>query len=371
MICHVDRRSSGGWSGRYIMAEAAAPVVGKMESAAMNLKTIAKMAGVSTVTVSNVLNGKYNKASKETVERIQKIIQETNYRPSATARSLIMKRSRIIGVVIPNLQPNESFFASPYNTQILGYLDRYIRNQGYYMMLRCVVQSFEVLEDFATWNIDGAFLLGVVAEDALKLQEKLDIPAVFIDTYAENAPLATISVEDYKGGYLAAEYVLDKGHRRVAFVSTPTEFPSVMQERYRGFCDAFRERGVELEPGHLVVTDNIFYEQGVEAGKRIAASALPVTAAVVVADILAFGVMEGLRLGGRRVPKDVSVIGFDNLAECQYSHPRLTSISQHLEEKAQLAGECLFSMLRDKTTITGNRKVDVELVERKSVIDLV
>lgn len=210
----------------------------------MNLKTIAKMAGVSTVTVSNVMNGKYNKASKETIERVQKIIEETNYRPSATARSLIMKRSRIIGVVIPNLQPDESFFVSPYNTQILGYLDRYIRNQGYYMMLRCVVQSFDVLEDFATWNIDGAFLLGVVEEDALKLREKLDIPAVFIDTHAKaDAPLATVNVEDYKGGYLAAKHLLDKGHRRIAFVSPPTEFPGVMQERYRGFCDALRERG--------------------------------------------------------------------------------------------------------------------------------
>lgn len=334
----------------------------------MNLKTIAKMAGVSTVTVSNVMNGKYNKASKETIERIQRIIEENNYRPSATARSLIMKQSRIIGVVIPNLQESESFSISPYNTQILGYLDRYIRSQGYYMMLRCVVQSFEVLPDFATWNIDGAFLLGVVAEDALKLREKLDIPAVFIDTYAGDAPLATVSIDDYKGGYLAAKYLLDKGHRRIAFVSTPTEFPGVMQERYRGFCAAFQEKGLEVTPDQRIVTNNIHYEQGVEAGRQIAASKQRYTAAAVVADVLAFGVMEGLRLGGLRVPEDVSVIGFDDLPECQYTYPRLTSISQHLEEKAQCAGECLFSMLQDKVNITAQQKVDVELVERQSVI---
>ena len=73
----------------------------------MNLKTIAKLAGVSTVTVSNVMNGKHNKASRETIERVQKIIEETGYHPSATARSLIMKRSRIIAVVIPNLHAEE------------------------------------------------------------------------------------------------------------------------------------------------------------------------------------------------------------------------------------------------------------------------
>ena len=336
----------------------------------MNLKTIAKMAGVSTVTVSNVMNGKHNKASKETIERIQRIIEETGYHPSATARSLIMKQSHIIGVVVPNLSADETFSVSPYNTQILGYLYRYIRSQGYYMMLRCVVQSFEVLPDFATWNIDGAFLLGVVVEDALKLQEKLDIPAVFIDTYALNAPLATVSVEDRRGGYLAASHLLDRGHRQIAFVSPSTAFPGVMQERYRGFCDAFRERGLELEPEHCFEISNTLYERGVEAGKRIAASGVRFTAVAAMADVLALGVMEGLRLGGRRVPEDVSVIGFDDLPECRYSHPRLTSISQRLEEKAQCAGEYLFSMLRGGSAVTGDRKVNVELVERDSVIML-
>ena len=337
----------------------------------MNLKTIAKMAGVSTVTVSNVMNGKHNRASKETIERVERIIRETNYRPSATARSLTMKRSRIICVVIPNLQADEPFSVSPYNAQILGFLDRYIRSQGYYMMLRCVVQSFEVLPDLATWNIDGAFLLGVVVEDALKLREKLNIPAIFIDTYAEGGALATVSIDDRRGGYLAAKHLLDKGHRRIAFVSPSTAFPGVMQERYRGFCDAFRDRGLEFEPEHCIEIGNTLYEQGIEAGKRIAASKARYTAVAAMADVLALGVMEGLRLGERRVPEDVSVIGFDDLPECRYSHPRLTSISQRLEEKAQCAGEYLFSMLRDgAAAVTGDRKVNVELVERDSVIML-
>lgn len=334
----------------------------------MNLKTIAKLAGVSTVTVSNVMNGKYNKASKETIERVQRIIEETGYHPSATARSLIMKRSRIIAVVIPNLHEDEVFSGSPYNTQILGYLERYIRSRGYYMMLCCVVQSIEVLSDLATWNIDGAFLLGIAAEDARELQKRMDIPAVFIDTYAEDASLVTVSIEDRKGGYLAAGHLLGQGHRRIAFVSTPTGYPGVMQERYLGFLDAFRERGIEPPAGHLVEIDNVFYGQGVEAGKRIAALRPRCTAAVMAADVLAFGVMEGLRLSGLRVPEDVSVIGFDDLPACQFSYPKLTSVSQHLEEKAQRAGECLFAMLRGR--LAASRKVGVELIERQSVTPL-
>ncbi|MBD5099172.1 MAG: LacI family transcriptional regulator [Clostridiales bacterium] len=332
----------------------------------MNLKTIAKMAGVSTVTVSNVMNGKYNRASKETIERVLKIIEENDYRPSATARSLTMKQSRIIGVVVAHLGESEAFSASPYDSQMLAYLERYVRGQGYYMLLRCVQQSSEAVPIFSTWNVDGALLLGMYAEDALELQKKLDIPAVFIDTYAGDVPIANVGVDDYKGGYLAAKHLLDKGHRRIAFVAPSPESPGVVQERYRGFCDALGEQGLEVRPEHCFKVETL-YESGVEAGKQIAASPIGFTAAAAMADVVALGVMEGLRLSGLRVPEDVSVTGFDNLPECQYSHPKLTSVSQRLEEKAQCAGEYLFSMLRDGAAITGDKKVDVELVERESV----
>lgn len=332
----------------------------------MNLKTIAKLAGVSTVTVSNVINGKYHKASKETVERIQKIVEETHYQPSATARSLIMKRSRIIGVVIPNLHSTDSFTVSPYNAQILGHLDRYIRNQGYYMMLHCVVQSAEVLPSLATWNVDGVFLLGVAPEDAAALSQRLSIPTVFVDTYTDEPSLAAIRIDDRKGGYLAAKHLLDQGHRRIAFVSPSTRYPGVMQERFQGFCQALQEQGLTFpEEDQFTITDTL-YERGMDVGEAIAARP-EITAVAAMADVLALGVMEGLRQGGRRVPEDVSVTGFDDLPECRYAYPKLTSISQHMEEKVRIAGDYLFAMLRGEQCPGGSRIVDVEVISRQSV----
>lgn len=332
----------------------------------MNLKTIAKLAGVSTVTVSNVINGKYHKASKETVERIQKIVEETHYQPSATARSLIMKRSRIIGVVIPNLHSTDSFTVSPYNAQILGHLDRYIRNQGYYMMLHCVVQSAEVLPSLTTWNVDGVFLLGVAPEDAAALSQRLSIPTVFVDTYTDEPSLAAIRIDDRKGGYLAAKHLLDQGHRRIAFVSPSTRYPGVMQERFQGFCQALQEQGLTFpEEDQFTITDTL-YERGMDVGEAIAARP-EITAVAAMADVLALGVMEGLRQGGRRVPEDVSVTGFDDLPECRYAYPKLTSISQHMEEKVRIAGDYLFAMLRGEQCPGGSRIVDVEVISRQSV----
>lgn len=332
----------------------------------MNLKTIAKLAGVSTVTVSNVINGKYHKASKETVERIQKIVEETHYQPSATARSLIMKRSRIIGVVIPNLHPDDGFSVSPYNAQILAYLDRFIRNKGYYMMLHCVLRSADVLPSLTTWNVDGVFLLGVAPEDAAALSQRLSIPTVFVDTYTDEPSLAAIRIDDRKGGYLAGKYLLDQGHRRIAFVSPSTQHPGVMQERYLGFCQAFQERGLSFHQEDKFTVPETMYEQGMKIGETVA-SRPEITAIAAMADILALGAMEGLRLGGRRVPEDVSVTGFDDLPECRYAYPKLTSISQHLEEKVRCAGEYLFSMLEEQTEASGSRIVDVELIPRESV----
>ena len=335
----------------------------------MNLKTIAKLAGVSTVTVSNVINGKYHKASKETAERIQKIVEETHYQPSATARSLIMKRSRIIGVVIPNLHPADSFTVSPYNAQILGHLDRYIRNQGYYMMLHCVVQSAEVLPSLATWNVDGVFLLGVAPEDARQLHKQLKIPAVFVDTYVDDPELATVRIADRRGGYLAAKHLLDQDHRRIAFVSPSTQYPGVMQERFLGFCQALQEQGLTFpEEDQFTITDTL-YERGMDVGEAIAARP-EITAVAAMADVLALGVMEGLRRGGRRVPEDVSVMGFDDLPECRYAYPKLTSISQHMEEKVRCAGDYLFAMLREEQCPGGSRIVDVEVISRQSVAPL-
>lgn len=335
----------------------------------MNLKTIAKEAGVSTATVSNVINGNHHKVSKETIAKVQEIIEKNDYKPNATARSLASKESKIIGVVIPNIGADEIFSVSPYNAQILSMLENYIRNQGYYLMMRCVEKCEEIIPLFSTWNVDGMILLGVFKSEVEDIKKRLDVPTVYIDTYAEEYQIANVGIDDYKGGYLLAKYLLGKGHREIAFVGPNVNSPGVIQERYQGFSDACKESGIEITADHMFETFTT-YQHGVSAGHKIACAGIPFTAVASMSDILAFGVMEGLRLCGKKVPEDISVIGFDNLPECNYSTPKLTSISQNLEQKALLVGEYLFKMIQQKETIIVNEKVDVEIVERQSVKDI-
>lgn len=335
----------------------------------MNLKTIAQAAGVSTATVSNVINGNHHKVSRETIERVQQIIRESNYRPNATARSLASKKSNMIGVVLPNIGQDGNFAENPHYAHLLALLETNIRNRGYYMMLSCVQQTKESIPLLSSWNVDGIVFMGTFREEVPGLRESLRVPAVFIDTYAEDLGIVNVGVDDYRGGWLSASYLLDCGHRNIAFVGPSVGKLDVMQKRYEGFRDACAQRGVDLENGDVFLAQTT-YSGGVDAGKRIAAAQKRFTAVAVMSDIAAFGVMEGLRQSGAEVPRDVSVIGFDDLLECQYCYPRLTTISQNVEQKAEKAVTWLHQMISRETVTFSQTLSDVKVVERDSVRNL-
>ena len=332
----------------------------------MTLKDIAKEAGVSTVTISNVINGNHDKVSKETIKRVEKIIEKYNYRPNATARSLAMKESKIIGVVIPNIGEDENFLQSPYNAEVLGVLERFVRKKGYYLMIRCVKSCKEVIPLFATWNVDGLIFIGAYAEEAEEIQKRMKLPMVFMDTYANSGTIANVGADDFKGGYLSTKYMISRGHKNIAFAGPDINSPGVIRERFIGFEKAMQERDLQVKQSCIFCADTR-YELGVEVGKQIAFSEEKITAVVSMSDVLALGIMEGLRLSGKIVPDDVSVIGFDNLPECRFSSPQLTTIAQNIEKKAEKAAEYLFSMIQTKESIYVDEKIDVEVVERQTV----
>lgn len=336
----------------------------------MKMKDIAAQAGVSTATVSNVINGNYHKVSEDTIKKIQKIIEENDYKPNATARSLALKESKIISVVVSNMGDDENFAMSPYNTEILALLEKYVRKQGYYLMVRVVKKCREVIPISTAWNVDGIILLGANVEEIEEIEASLQVPTVYLDSYVKETDIANIGIDDYKGGFMAARYLLGKGHKNIAFAGPDINSSEVIMERYRGFCDACKERQVEITQDCIFESPTIF-EKGIEVGQQIAFSSKGFTAVAATSDILAAGVMEGLRISGLNVPEHVSVIGFDDLPMCIYTNPKLTTISQNLEEKVKRAGEYLFYMIQNKEKVAVNDKIDVGIVERQSVKQLI
>ena len=332
----------------------------------MNLKDIAKLAGVSTATVSNVLNGNTSKVSAVTKERIEKIIKEVDYKPNAMARSLAKKESRMIGLVVPYIGPDEDFFMNPYYARMVAALERYVRSKEYYLMLRCVPDCRQVIPQLSSWNVDGVFFLGVVESDVKGIISALDAPVVFLDTYTKEKNIVNVGLDDYKGGYLSARYLIGKGHKRIALACPDYKGTGVVRERYLGFMKACEEANIEFTEDDIYRTDTV-YNGAITVGNDIALSGEGYTAVATMSDIVAFGIIEGMKQCGLSVPDDISVIGFDNLAEGEYVNPKLTTISQDINEKANAAGRGMFEILEGNKDYTADIHLPVQIIERQTV----
>lgn len=331
----------------------------------MTIKQVAEKAGVSVASVSNVINGNYHKVSAETRRKIEKIIEETGYTPNAVARSLATQSSKIISLVIPYIGEMFTFNHNPYYAELVAELEKYVRSQGYFLMIRCVDRCRDIVPALSSWNVDGVFFAGAAVDEVREVRNNLRCPAVFIDSYCEEEGVVCVGIDDYRGGFLSAQHLLNKGHRSIAFAAPHFESDGVIWERFCGFRDACREQGVSIEKSDIFEVDTI-ESNSIIAGNDIALSPKKFTAVGVMSDLSACGIIRGLRQCGKRVPDDISVIGFDNLPLCTFTDPQLTTISQDIRKKAQLSGDMLLRMVREKEELTAFERINVKLVERES-----
>ena len=338
----------------------------------MTLKDIAEKAGVSMMTVSNVINGKHNRVSAKTIEKVNAIIKECGYVPNLSARSLTNKCSSIIGIIIhlDEGSDNVNYLENPYVSTMIGTIERELRHNNYYTMVRSVSRKDDITKLLKNWNVDGIIFLYPDQQDFFrKFIESAPCPVAVFDSHLNIPGLINICSDDEKGLYLATKYVINKGHTHIAFVAD-YEGNYLLTKRFNGYCRALKESGIPFRE-ECIFRYSPSYEAGILAGKEIASGKAHVTAAVTTADICAIGIMEGARLGGLRVPVDLSVIGYDNLGLCQYTSPKLTTISQNITQKAIQATQLLLKKLRgEENDISAPVIMDVEIVERQSVISL-
>lgn len=187
-----------------------------------------------------------------------------------------------------------------------------------------------------------------------------------IDRYYEKLKPLTVDLDDLRGGRLPAELLLKNGHRRIAF-ACPFRSPSiVVRQRIRGFAQVLREAGVPF-PARYFFNSSGSLEDGVRIGRAICAMSDRPTAVVTTLDRLAVGILEGIRLSGYSVPNDISIVGFDNWELLEYVQPKLTTVLQDLEKKAECVVELLMHRIRGEEIEQPHVTLDVQLLERQSV----
>ena len=335
----------------------------------VTLKDIAAEAGVSITTVSNVVHNRTSRVSPERVAKIWEIIEREHYVPSMSARSLTKDHSHIIGV-ITHLTPQNtgSTMSDPFLGTFVEGIESRTRAEGYYLMIRSVEDARALDFLSRSWHLSGLILTGMFQDDFFTCTQRLGIPYVLIDSYIDQPDVYNIGLEDEKGGYMATRHLLEKGHRFIAFASPSVRPGGVVEKRLQGYQRALAEFGVSYDPS-LVFTQEISVEEGRRLGVALSEKK-HITGIFASADILAAGIMAGLRERGVRVPEDKSIVGFDDNYLCQLTNPTLTTIHQDAEQKGILATDMILAQLRGEEIPQRSVILPVSLVERESVRDL-
>lgn len=338
------------------------------------LKEIAKAAGVSVMTVSNVVNGNHARVSEATISKINLLIKEMNYTPNEHARVLSTNKSTLIALCIIG-HSKDNLLEDPYNSYIVGAISRHAEESGYAVLLNSENNIKKVTSNLKSWNLAGAIFLGVSEKEISIINEAISIPFVCLDSYFSSDKIITVGTDDYQGGWLAGNYLAGLGHKRIAYASGTTildenskSLNPLLYYRFKGFKDALDSNDLYLDYSN-VFSGEISYEQGVEMGLKLSKSK-EITAVFCTADILAIGIIEGLRLNGVRVPHQISVLGFDNLNIGEYVNPKLSTIHQQNSLKGKTAVELLIKLINKPDSITSSIKYDVKVIERQTTISL-
>ncbi|MFT6927955.1 MAG: LacI family transcriptional regulator [Psychromonas sp.] len=327
------------------------------------IKDVAKHAGVSTSTVSHVLN-KTRYVSEDVTERVKKAVDELQYAPSALARSLKLKHTRTFGMLVTTS-------TNPFFAEVVKGVERRCYEQGYNLLLCNTEGDLERLrfniDMLLQKRVDGLLLMSdeIVSQNLDIFARHKAVPTVVMDCGKTHFPADKIQDNSYLGGYLATQYLIKKGHRQIGCITGPLN-QHTAEKRFAGYKQAIQDAGLMINKDWLV-EGHFECEGGQQAFEKILKTGTLPSALFVCNDMMALGVINSASKHGVSIPDDLSIIGYDDIKIARYFTPSLTTVHQ---PKFNL-GRKAFDTLLDK--IQSNRENDLEikleptLVERDSV----
>ena len=316
--------------------EPAGPAASGMKA---TIRSVAKLAGVAPSTVSHYLN-RTAQLAPETAQNVERAIAALDYRVNWGARSLRLKKTHSIGLIIPNIN-------TPYFGELAGVIENVLWDRAYQMLL-CISERDpeRELSHFATLvsrQVDGILVVYNQERENRAAQTKAPVPVVFLDRAVTGAP--SVTSDNYLGGRLAAEHLVGSGHRRIALLCGEPAIRNVA-DRLAGFHDVLARHGLRVLPEH-VLEGGQDLELGSRVGELFRKRPYP-TAIFATNDIVAIGAWCELIRRGFRVPADVSLIGFDDIQMSRFLVPPLTTIAQAAPLIGRQAVELLIDLINRK-----------------------
>ena len=331
----------------------------------VTIDDIAKKAKVSVMTVSRVLN-ESGPVAKDTAEKIKKIVKELNYHPNLIARSLSSRKTMTIGVLIPK---TEKLFLDNYIAQILSGVTDIAQENNYRITIIPVNHSGEEKLDYSSYIrnklFDGLILLKAKLNDP-NLSKLVDsgFPYIMVNYRKQGANYNYVDSENIKGAEIAVEHLYSKGHRKIAFVAGSMDEVNA-RDRLKGYKNVLKKYRLPFKDEYVIYGDFNRETAHKESKKLLDLKNRP-TAIFSSDDYMALGVIEQIKNYKLSVPKDIAIVGFDNIEIGEFSKPALTTIKQPMYEIGKKSSEALLSLIKKTKKSPLRIMLKTELIVRES-----
>jgi LacI family transcriptional regulator len=331
----------------------------------ITIKDVARKAGVSISTVSRVINDS-KPVTDEIKQRVLNVIEETGYVPNPLARSLVTKKSQLIGVIVPEV--SDSFVS-----EIVNGIEEVAKMYDYDILLANTYsdkeQELKSINLLRAKQVEGIVMMSwLIGEEHINFINKCQIPATYISKTARGFDVHSVSISNTKATYDMTKYLIEKGHQKIGFIMTSEDTTVMEKERYTGYENAMNEANLKIYE-ELVKSGDTEYDGGYKGMNEILKSKNIPDAVFVTGDEAAIGAMNAIFDAGYRVPEDISVAGFNDVKLASIYRPKLTTVHQPLYDMGAVAIRMVIKMINGEVLDEKKVELPYRIVERESVIE--
>lgn len=309
---------------------------------AVTIKDVAKLANVSISTVSRVINGS-KPVSPEIAQRVMEVINETGYIPNPVARSLVMKKSRLIGAIVPDI-------ATFYVGEILNAMEEIAKTYEYDILLfnsyGDVDREIEMIEKMISKQVEGIVLMSHFPDERhFKKLRDHNMPCVMINRKTQGADTLSVAVDHREGTKVVTNHLLELGHEKIALIRCDASEETFGNDQFIGYKEALASKGIDYNP-ELVLEGHFKAEEAYKEVIELLEHGNMPTGIVATTDDMAIGVINAVVDSGYRVPQDISVVAFQNTRIASLFRPKLTTLSQPVYDMGAIALRLLIKKIQ-------------------------
>lgn len=327
----------------------------------MTIREIARIANISPSTVSKALNNRHD-VSDNTRKKIFDIVDKYDYKPNPYKKAPKQTANENIGILF--CREDHPLSDNPFYSRILEGIEAELAINNYNLVLNLInrKQFTDLPKMIREKHVDGIIIIGVLDKGFIKKLNEIDTPIVFADPQIELKERSQVIIDNEHGGFMATQYLINKGHRKIGFISPSLDRLS-FQQRFEGYLKA-------LKFYHIPINKNLIRTGGLENGylqiNMMLKKDRP-TAIFATNDLNAINGYKAIYENKLKIPNDVSVIGFDDIAMSKFSVPSLTTIRVYKEELGSIAVRTLLKTINGEITSPVTTIVPTKLIERESV----